>query len=83
MDDFYSIAPDGTITRKDGVPMKTDITMKEMCDEIVRADFLRFEDGSAPTAEQIYKSSPGGDLSSVFFWYYEAIEILARKENEQ
>jgi hypothetical protein len=53
-------------------------TMKEMCDVIVEADFLRKEDGTKPTAEEIFNYSPSGELSQVFFLYYEALAILKR-----
>lgn len=48
------------------------MTGKEMCEAIVRADFLRKADGTAPTAEEIWNSSPTGELVQVFEWYQHA-----------
>lgn len=36
---FYNIEQDGTITRKDGIPLPESMTMKDMCEEIIKADF--------------------------------------------
>ena len=55
-------------------------TIKEMCETIVKADFLRNQDGSSPTAEQIFNSSPSGELFQVFEWYEDAKQILESKD---
>lgn len=52
------------------------MTMKEMCELIARADFLRKDDGTAPTAEEIFNYSPSGELFMVFAWYEKAKCIL-------
>lgn len=44
-------------------------TMKEICEEIERANFLRKGDGTAPTAVEIFNCSPTGELFQVFEWY--------------
>ena len=44
-------------------------TMKDMCELIVKSKILNDDDGSGPTAREIYKSSPTGELSQVFIWY--------------
>ena len=77
-DDFYDISKDGVITRKDGVPMPQQISMKEMIDEIIKADFLIKKDGTKPTAEEIFNYSSTGELYMVFAWYYEAVKILTK-----
>ncbi len=53
-------------------------TGKEMCETIVKADFLRKDDGTAPTADEIWNYSPTGEISMVILWYWEAKEILAQ-----
>jgi len=78
MNDFYIISDDGSISRRDGVPMG-ELTLKEMCDKIVEADFLMFKNGERPTAEQIYNSSPNGELSHIYFWYLKALEIIEKR----
>jgi hypothetical protein len=50
-----------------------------MCETIVKADFLRNKDGSAPTAHEIFEYSPTGELSRVFEWYQIAQAILEEK----
>ena len=52
------------------------MTGKEMCELIVKADFLRKEDGTPPTAEEIWNYSPTGELLMVFEWYQTAKRIL-------
>ncbi len=61
-------------------PTGQQITAKEMCQTIVRADFLRDADGVAPTAEEIFNYSPTGDLSKMFEWYEVAKVILETKQ---
>ncbi len=56
-------------------------TMKDMCETIVEADFLRSPDGTPPTAEQIFNYSPTGELFDVFFWYETARTILATRDD--
>ncbi len=91
-DDNYIYVYYGHITRKfykttlleesgDGIiVIPTDpqngITMKEMCETIIKADFLRRDDGSAPTAEEIFSYSPTGELFTIFEWYWQAVGIL-------
>lgn len=55
------------------------VTGKEMCETIVKADFLRNEDGTALTAEEIWNSDPHGELWHVFALYEIAKEFLAFK----
>ena len=51
-------------------------TVKEMCEEILKADFLEDKNGKKPTtAEDIWNYSPTGELSKVFEWY-EIAKIL-------
>ncbi len=47
------------------------MTLKDMCEHIVKADILRGPGGAGvpPTAEQIFNYSPSGELSAVFDWY--------------
>ena len=47
-------------------------TGKEMCETIVKADFLRKPDGTAPTASEIWNYSSTGELFMVFQWYEQA-----------
>ena len=55
-------------------------TGKEMCEEILKADFLTYNNGKKPTTgEEIWNYSPTGELSKVFEWY-EIAKIL--KENK-
>lgn len=51
-------------------------TMREMCETIERADFLRKPDGTAPTAREIFDYSPSGELFMVFAWYEQAQGLL-------
>ena len=60
--------------------MKDGITMKQMCETIVRAGILKKEDGSAPTPLEIFNYSPTGELSQVFLWYNQAKAVLAEKQ---
>ena len=55
------------------------MTMKDMCETIIKADFLKKKDGSVPTAMEIFKYSPTGELCMVFEWYETAKEILSNK----
>ena len=56
-------------------------TVKEMCEEILKADFLEGKNGKKPTTaedicnEDICNYSPTGELSKVFEWY-EIAKIL-------
>ena len=52
------------------------MTGKQMCEKIVEADFLRKDDGTAPTADEIWNYSPRGELAMVFIWYLRACSIL-------
>ncbi len=51
---------------------KKSITMKDMCETIVESGLLRYENGSPPTAKEIFNYSFAGELSMVFEWYKEA-----------
>jgi hypothetical protein len=51
------------------------MTFKAMCEEIVAADFLRKKDGTAPTAEEIWRYSPTGELYMIFEWYETALVV--------
>lgn len=50
-------------------PMVERVTMKEMCETIERSGILKRPDGTSPTAEEIYRYSPTGELFMVFAWY--------------
>ncbi len=52
------------------------MTMEQMCETIVRADFLRTDDGRKLTAREIYDASPTGELWHVFALYDYAQKIL-------
>lgn len=51
------------------------ISMQEMCEVIERAGFLRKPDGSRPTALEIFRHDPNGELWRVFEWYKIATTI--------
>lgn len=63
--------------------MGNNITMKQACEHIVKAEILICKDGGTPTAEQIFNYSPSGELFMVFEWYksaclklgYEALKL--------
>lgn len=55
------------------------VTGKEMCETIVRADFLRKPDGTSPNWKEIWNYSSTGELYWVFVWYAQAKLILATK----
>jgi hypothetical protein len=57
--------------------------MQEMCETIVKADFLRRKDGTAPTAREIFDYSPTGELFMVFEWYQTAKLILESREERE
>lgn len=59
------------------------LTMRDLCEHIVKADILQFNDGTSPTAEEIFNYSPSGELSQVFVWYEIACEVLGHKADEQ
>ena len=50
------------------------MTIKEMCEAIERADFLRKPDGTAPTAREIFEYSPTGELLMIYVWYERTLE---------
>ncbi len=56
------------------------MTGKEMCERIVEAGILRKPDGTAPTAEEVWNSSPSGELAQVAAWYEEAVAVLAARQ---
>ncbi len=58
----------------------TGLTMKQMCETIVKADCIALPDGTKPTAEEIYNYSATGELIMVFEWYAIATAVL---EDEQ
>lgn len=45
------------------------MTGRQMCEAIRAADFLRKANGTAPTAKEIWESSPSGELYQVFEWF--------------
>ncbi len=60
-------------------------TFQEMCEIIAEANhrrpFLRFvDDGSLPTAEEIFHYSPTGELAKLFDWYEMAECVLKTGE---
>lgn len=55
------------------------VTGKEMCETVVEA-FKKVGIIGHPTAEQIWKYSPTGELSEVFFMYDWAMITLGRRE---
>lgn len=52
------------------------VTIKEMCEVIAQSKMLTNKKGEHPTAEQVFKYSPTGELFDIFFWYPEACKIL-------
>jgi hypothetical protein len=56
---------------------KKGISIKDMCEHIVKAGFLRFH-GKAPTAEQIWNYSPTGELYMILEWYEMACILLQK-----
>jgi len=56
------------------------MTGKEVCELIVKADFLRKPDGTAPTADEIWESSPTGELYQVFQWFEQAKLIIGLRD---
>ena len=48
------------------------MTYKEMCEVIEKSKILVRSDGSHPTAEEIFKYSPSGELFMVHEWYARA-----------
>ena len=64
--------------------MKNNITMKQMCEHIVKSRILKYKDSEeGPTAEEIFNYSPTGELSSVFEWYEEACLFLGYDANNE
>lgn len=59
------------------------ITMKQMCEHIVKAGILERPDGTKPTAKEIFDYSPRGELYMVFEWYKTACEVLKHHANVQ
>lgn len=57
------------------------VTAKTMCEHIVKAGF-QWQDGSTPTAEEIFKYSPSGELSMLFQWYEEACLSIGPPEKK-
>jgi hypothetical protein len=53
-----------------------DITIRQMCEHIEKAEILAFKDGSRPTAKQIFNYSPTGELYKIWDWYDMACFIL-------
>jgi len=52
------------------------LTGKQMCEAIVEAGFLNHLDGRKLTGEEVWNSSPSGELFQVFEWYLFARDIL-------
>lgn len=82
-DNFYSISDSGEITRKDGIPMPQNINMQEMCEEIVKAGFMKKSDGSDFVAEEIFNSSQSGELWHIFPLYLTAIKFNSYRNQAQ
>ena len=56
-----------------------DITFLDMCKVIVKSGILRKQDGTPPTAEEIWNYSPNGELFMIFEWYAAAEKVLSDK----
>ena len=56
-------------------------TGKEMCETIVRSGIVKKPDGSAYTPEEIWHSSPTGELAHVFVLYEMALSALGDTPN--
>ena len=59
-----------------------DITFLDMCKVIVKSGILRKQDGTPPTAEEIWNYSPNGELFMIFEWYKVAKKVLSEKATE-
>lgn len=56
-----------------------EISMKQVCEKIIKADFLTKQDGTKPTVKEIFNYSPTGELFMIFEWYKQAQEILKNR----
>lgn len=52
------------------------MTGKDICDHIEKSKILVKDDGTRPTSEEIWNSSPTGELYKVFEWYNIACAII-------
>jgi len=52
------------------------MTMKEMCEKIVKADFLKMKDDRPATAREIFEHSSNGELFQIYGWYDQARLVL-------
>lgn len=60
----------------------TKITMQEMCTIIANSKILEKQDGTNPTAEEIFNYSSTGELYMIFEWYELAQMTLACLESK-
>ena len=52
------------------------LTMREMCEHIVKSGVLKRKDGQPVTAEAVYNYSPRGELFMVFEWFKIACAMI-------
>ena len=53
----------------------TDLTYKQMCEAIAAAKILKRPDGSWPTAKEVWRYSPSGELFMLSVWFEMAMLI--------
>jgi hypothetical protein len=58
-------------------------TGQEMCNHIVKADFIYWQNGVKLTAEEIWNYSPTGELIHVFTWFEHACKLIGFPQTEQ
>lgn len=63
--------------RLDADVIQNEISIKEMCETIAKADILKKKDGTKPTPHEIFEYSPTGELFWIFVWYTQAKAVLA------
>lgn len=63
-----------------GVDLSQPISYEHCCKTIVEADFLVKKDGSKPTWEEIFNSSPSGELFHVHTWYWQALCLIQERK---
>lgn len=51
-------------------------TYREACELIAESKLLVDQDGNHPSAEEIFRYSPSGELSDIPFWYEEARALM-------
>lgn len=58
------------------------LTMRQMCEHIVKADILKDQHGIKPTAKEIFNYSPTGELSEIWIWYNIACKKIGKPQIE-